>query len=306
MPPPCACRSIVGVQHALAEELKQALARYAASRRRGPRARRGDSGEVLAAVSLPEVDPTAPADWLDPALADRLPAGTFELGSIFKTLTVAMALEAGSADLDKVYDVRQPLPSAPTPSRTCTRRAGRSPCARSSCTPPTSAPACWRWRPGAERQRAFLARLGLTEPMRTEAGPVAAPLLPKHWGGIETVTIGYGHGLARGAAAVRGRRRRPRQRRRQGHADLPGPVRRRRRAPARRLGGHQRQAARDHAPQRDEPARHRPARRGRGLPRRRQDRHGRDAGPRRLPGEGRDLLLRRRLPDGRAALRACW
>jgi cell division protein FtsI (penicillin-binding protein 3) len=49
---------------------------------------------------------------------------------------------------------------------------------------------------GAERQRAFLARLGLTEAMRTEAGPVAAPLLPRHWGRIETITVGYGHGLA--------------------------------------------------------------------------------------------------------------
>ena len=32
-----------------------------------------------------------------PALADRLLGGTYELGSIFKTLTVAMALEAGTA-----------------------------------------------------------------------------------------------------------------------------------------------------------------------------------------------------------------
>jgi len=49
---------------------------------------------------------------------------------------------------------------------------------------------------GAERQRAFLERVGLTEPTRTEAGPIAAPQLPKHWGRIETITVGYGHGLA--------------------------------------------------------------------------------------------------------------
>ena len=42
----------------------------------------------------------------------------------------------------------------------------------------------------------FLARLGLTEPIRTEAGPVAPPLLPARWDRIETVTISYGHGLA--------------------------------------------------------------------------------------------------------------
>jgi cell division protein FtsI (penicillin-binding protein 3) len=49
---------------------------------------------------------------------------------------------------------------------------------------------------GAERQRAFLERFGLTEPMRTEAGPVALPQLPKNWGRIETITVAYGHGLA--------------------------------------------------------------------------------------------------------------
>ena len=132
---------------------------------------------------------------------------------------------------------------------------------------------------------------------------MATPQLPKNWGRIETVTIGYGHGLALAplqfaagmAALVNGGARVT--------PTLMAAIRRRRRAAARRLGGHQRQAARDHAPQRDEPARHRPARRGRGLSRRRQDRHGRDAGPRRLPGEVRHLLLRRRLPDGRAALR---
>ncbi len=32
--------------------------------------------------------------------------------------------------------------------------------------------------------------------MRTEVGPVAMPLLPQHWGEIESVTIGYGHGIA--------------------------------------------------------------------------------------------------------------
>jgi cell division protein FtsI (penicillin-binding protein 3) len=49
---------------------------------------------------------------------------------------------------------------------------------------------------GSERQIGFLSRLGLLSQIRTEAGPVAAPLLPKRWGEIETVTIAYGHGLA--------------------------------------------------------------------------------------------------------------
>jgi cell division protein FtsI (penicillin-binding protein 3) len=49
---------------------------------------------------------------------------------------------------------------------------------------------------GAERQRAFLERLGLTEAGVSELGPHAAPQLPERWGQVETITVSYGHGLA--------------------------------------------------------------------------------------------------------------
>ena len=154
------------------------------------------SGEMLGAVSLPEVDPARPADWLDPAHADKLTGGTFELGSIFKTVTVAMALEAGTADLDKVYDVRQPLIAGPYVIKDL-HPQGRPLTVREIFLHSSNVGAgMLALEAGAERQRAFLARMGLTEPMRTEAGPVATPQLPKHWGRIETITVGYGHGLA--------------------------------------------------------------------------------------------------------------
>ena len=185
----------IGVQHALAEELKQACARYTASAAAGLVLDAG-SGEILGAVSLPEVDPARPADWLDQAHTDKLTGGTFELGSIFKTLTIAMVLEAGMADLDKLYDVRQPLIAGPYVIKDLYPQ-GRPLTVREIFLHSSNVGAgMLALEAGAERQRAFLERMGLTEPMRTEAGPVATPLLPKHWGRIETITVGYGHGLA--------------------------------------------------------------------------------------------------------------
>ena len=185
----------IGVQHGLAEELKLSSSRYSA-----PAAAalvlEANSGEVLAAVSLPEVDPSRPADWLDTARADRLVGGVYELGSIFKTVTIAMALEAGTASLDKLYDVRQPLVAGPYTIKDLYPQ-GRPLSVRDIFLHSSNVGAgMLALEAGPERQRAFLARLGLTEPMRTETGPVALPLLPKHWGRTETVTIGYGHGLA--------------------------------------------------------------------------------------------------------------
>jgi cell division protein FtsI (penicillin-binding protein 3) len=193
--PPLRVSIDVGVQYALAEELKQASIRYTASAAAGL-VLDVLSGEIIAGVSLPEVHPPRPAEWLDAARADRLMAGTYELGSIFKTVTVAMALEGGTSDLDKIYDVRQPIVVGaytikdPYPQ-------GRPLTVREIFLHSSNVGAgMLALELGAERQRAFLARLGLMESMRTEAGPVAAPQVPARWGKIETITVGYGHGLA--------------------------------------------------------------------------------------------------------------
>src|SRR5262245_41718468 len=74
----------IGVQHGVAEELKLASSRYSAAAA-AALVLQAASGQVLAAVSLPEVDPSRPGDWLDSARSDRLTAGVYELGSIFKT-----------------------------------------------------------------------------------------------------------------------------------------------------------------------------------------------------------------------------
>jgi cell division protein FtsI (penicillin-binding protein 3) len=185
----------IGVQHAVAEELRRGLMQFGAAAAVGL-VLDARTGEIVAAVSLPEIDPNRPADLLDAELIDRLTNGTFELGSVYKILTIALALELGLADLDTVLDVRQPL------------RVGRHVIKDHY---PQGRPLTVRevflyssnvgagmlaLQAGTERQRAFLAKLGLLEPMRTEAGGVAPPQLPDSWGRAETITIAYGHGLA--------------------------------------------------------------------------------------------------------------
>jgi cell division protein FtsI (penicillin-binding protein 3) len=185
----------IGVQHALTEELAQACARYGAPAAAGL-VLDANSGEILAAASLPEVQPSRPTDWQDRALVDRLYGGTYELGSVFKTLTVAMALEAGTADLDKVYDVTQPLTTGRY-TITDFHPQRRPLSVREIFLHSSNVGAGMMARElGPQRQRALLDRFGVLGAMRIEAGPVAAPQLPKTWGDAETITISYGHGLA--------------------------------------------------------------------------------------------------------------
>jgi len=193
--PPLRLALDIGAQHALAEELKQACARYGAGAAAGL-VLDVDSGEVAAAASLPEADPARPADWLDQTRTDRLAGGSYELGSIFKAITVAMALETGTASLDTVLDVREGLAAGPHTIKDPYPQ-GRPLSVREIFLYSSNVGAgMLAVAAGAERQQAFLARMGLAEAMRTQAGPVAAPILPRQWGRAETITVAYGHGLA--------------------------------------------------------------------------------------------------------------
>jgi cell division protein FtsI (penicillin-binding protein 3) len=193
--PPVRLALDIGVQHAVAEELKRALKEFAAN---AAAALIIDvrTGEIVAAVSLPEVDPNRALELLDPALLDRLLAGSFELGSVYKIIAIALALELGLVDLDTVLDVREPLRVGPHVIKDPYPQ-GRPLTVREVFLYSSNVGAgMLALKAGAERQRAFLARLGLLEALRTEVGPVAPPQLPAAWGRAETITIAYGHGLA--------------------------------------------------------------------------------------------------------------
>ena len=193
--PPLRTTIDLGVQHGIEEELAAAIARYSAT---GASAVILDveSGEVLGAASLPDADPSRPVEAQDANRIDRLRTATYELGSIFKMITLAMALDAGVVTLDTVIDVRVPLQLGRFLIRDL-YPAGRPLTAREIFIRSSNVGAGRiALAAGIDRERAFLERLGLTEPMRTEAGPVATPQLPGRWDNTSLVTVSYGHGIA--------------------------------------------------------------------------------------------------------------
>jgi cell division protein FtsI (penicillin-binding protein 3) len=155
-----------------------------------------NTGEIVAASSLPRADPHRPYHPQDPLNRDRLQHGTYELGSIFKAFTVAMALDVGRVTPETMIDVRQPLIlgrrelNDPHP-------AGR-PLSVSEIFILSSNVGTGKLAldAGTSEQRLFLARAGLLSGIRTEAGPIAPPQIPARWERTETITISYGHGLA--------------------------------------------------------------------------------------------------------------
>ena len=183
------------VQYALREELVAARDKFKAKAAAGVIAD-VNTGEVIAMVSEPDFDPNNPRIANDPDHLNRLTTGVYEMGSTFKALTLAMALDSGRISLSSSFDARVPL------------RYGKFEindfhAQRRVLTVPeiftyssNIGTARMALSLGVEYHKAFLRKLGQLDRLRTELPESADPLVPKHWGELNTVTIAFGHGLS--------------------------------------------------------------------------------------------------------------
>jgi cell division protein FtsI (penicillin-binding protein 3) len=183
------------VQHALRDELTIGMARFKAKAAAGSIID-VNTGEVVATVSLPDFDPSNQADALDPNRINRINVGVFEMGSTFKALTVAMALDSGRFNVNSTFDARSAL------------RYGRHTindfhAKNRIMTVPevfiyssNIGTARMALQLGVEHHRNFLRRAGQLDRLRTELPESAEPIVPGRWGELNTMTIAFGHGLA--------------------------------------------------------------------------------------------------------------
>lgn len=154
------------------------------------------SGELLSMVSLPDFDPHKPAKATDAQKFNHAALGAYEMGSTFKTFTMAMGLDSGKVTMKGGYDASRPFKIASfTISDT-------HPKARWLSVPEIYAyssnigTAKMALDVGSKKQRAFLEKLGMLEPIDIELREKSTPLYPKDWKEINTVTISYGHGIS--------------------------------------------------------------------------------------------------------------
>ncbi len=183
------------VQHALRDELIAAREKYKAKASAGL-VLDVRTGEIIAMVSEPDYNPNNPREALDPSRINRITTGVYEMGSTFKALTVAMALDSGKINLNSSFDARMPL------------RYGRFNindfhAQRRVLTVPevftyssNIGAARMALAIGVEGHKAFLRKVGQLDRLRTELPESAEPIVPKRWGELNTVTIAFGHGLS--------------------------------------------------------------------------------------------------------------
>lgn len=155
-----------------------------------------NTGEIVSMVSLPDFDPNKPSSPKDPSRFNRLMTGVFEMGSTFKALTTAMALDSGKVTLESRFDATQPLKYGKFTIHDFhpQRRVLTVPEVFTYSSNIGSARMALAL--GVDAHKAFLKKMGLLERLRTELPESAMPLIPNPWGEINTVTIAFGHGLS--------------------------------------------------------------------------------------------------------------
>ncbi|HEX5452450.1 MAG TPA: penicillin-binding protein 2 [Stellaceae bacterium] len=191
------------VQFVLREELQKVISDFTAKGAAGI-IMNVRTGEIVAMVSLPDFDPNHPGRFdhrLPPAeakarLFDKVTLGDYEFGSAFKIFNTAMTLDAGTATLTKMYDAIHPIHIG---RFTITDYHGKH---RMLSVPEVFmyssnlGSARMALEAGGDRQRAFLAKLGLLKPVPINFDELATPQFPSHWREANVITIAYGHGIA--------------------------------------------------------------------------------------------------------------
>ena len=185
----------VRVQHALGDELSKTMERFSAIGGAGV-VLDIETGEVLAMASMPDFDPNHAGSASRDARFNRATAGVYELGSIFKTFTLAMALDSGVVELNDSYDARQPISIAGFKIKDDHPQNRILTLPEIFIYSSNIGAAKIAMDVGGEEQRNFLQRLGMLRPATIELGEVAWPLYPERWRDINTMTISYGHGIA--------------------------------------------------------------------------------------------------------------
>ena len=185
----------VRLQHALQRELLNAVESFSAKAAAGL-ILDVNTGEVLAAVSLPSFNPHEYAKASVNEKFNRFSLGVYELGSTFKIFSTAAFLEQKKSGMDKTFDVRDPI------------KVGRfviedyHPEDRILSAPEVFihssniGSALMVKEIGGEKLKDFYQSLGLLDKTVFDLSEVGSPLVPQKWREVNALTASYGHGIA--------------------------------------------------------------------------------------------------------------
>ena len=153
------------------------------------------TGEVIALESLPDFDPNDPGKGVTSVNKNRMTAGVYEMGSTFKSISIAMALQDNMVKLGSKLDATHNLHYGrfTIHDYDATHRMLTVPevFVHSS----NIGTARMVLRVGVPGHKDFLRKMGMLTRMQTELPESAAPIIPHPWSTLNSITIAFGQGI---------------------------------------------------------------------------------------------------------------
>jgi cell division protein FtsI (penicillin-binding protein 3) len=156
-----------------------------------------ETGELLAAVSLPDFDPHASdINVNDPRMFNRFSLGVYELGSTFKIFTTAALLDKKKVRMDKTFDAINPIRTGNHMIRDFHPEKRILTVPEVFMVSSNIGTAKMGQAIGTDQFQKFLKDLGLMERQKFELEEVGSPIIPRPWRDISTLTVSFGHGMS--------------------------------------------------------------------------------------------------------------
>lgn len=183
------------VQQAVTDEVSKAVLKFRA-KSGGGIILNTETGELVAIASVPDYNPNENDKRLTSDQQNKLTSGVYELGSVIKAVTFAMALDYGAVTMESGFDVSRPLiiGNAKINEYHSPRRVLTLPEIFTYSS--NIGAAKMALAVGLERHYEFLRRVGLLDRLVTELPESAKPLLPRQWSKLSSATAAFGLGFA--------------------------------------------------------------------------------------------------------------
>jgi len=154
------------------------------------------TGEILSMVNYPDFDPNFRDKILTKNQFNNATQGVFEMGSTFKPITMAIALDKNIVDLEMLFDVSQPIKLGKYIINDFTSYKGKLNVKGIIVKSSNIGAAKIAQLIGKKNQIEYFKKFGFFDEIDLELDETQKPLFPNHWKEIETMTMGYGHGFA--------------------------------------------------------------------------------------------------------------
>lgn len=156
------------------------------------------NGELISMVSMPDFDPHHPNKASQTSLFNQFSLGVYEIGSIMKSFTIAMALDTKSVSLNDVYYVKAPIKASRFVIHDYKPKFSYLSVPQVFMHSSNIGTAMISLEVGGAKQRKFLRNFGFFDDLSIELPEKGQPMYPseKNWSDISTMTISFGHGIA--------------------------------------------------------------------------------------------------------------